>query len=97
MPRAMKRVFRSDLTRRSWAGLTCNSMSTPAATSRPAQVLGLGGKIGTLAAGSAADLCALRWNASALPLVDTEGATRPGGCWEPIFVMRAGEVAVGPS
>ena len=42
--------------------------------------------------GAAADLCALRWNTVAAPLVDTEGGIRAGGCWEPAFVMRAGEV-----
>jgi len=63
-----------------------------AATWRPAASLGLGAEIGTLRAGSVADLCALRWNPEAAPLVDTEGATRPGGCWEPAFVVRAGEV-----
>lgn len=63
-----------------------------AATSRPAAVLGLAGEVGTLAAGSSADLCALRWNADAAPLVDTEGGTRRGGCWEPVFVVRAGEI-----
>jgi dihydroorotase len=63
-----------------------------AATSRPAAVLGLRKSAGTLRPGSTADLCALRWNADAAPLVDTEGGTRPGGCWEPVVVIRAGEV-----
>jgi dihydroorotase len=63
-----------------------------AATWRPAGVLGLATRAGTLLPGSSADLCALRWNPDAAPLVDTEGGTRPGGCWEPVFVVRAGEV-----
>ena len=67
-----------------------------AATARPAAALGLTGQIGTLGSGASADLCALRWNADALPLVDTSGATRPGGCWEPVFVARAGEVVLAP-
>lgn len=65
-----------------------------AATSRPAAVLGLAGEVGALTAGSSADLCALRWNADAAPLVDTEGGTRRGGCWEPVFVVRAGEIVM---
>ncbi len=63
-----------------------------AATWRPAAALGLAGEVGTLKHGSSADLCALRWNAGAMPLVDTGGASRAGGCWEPVFVVRAGEV-----
>jgi dihydroorotase len=63
-----------------------------AVTSRPAAVLGLGGEVGTLQPGSVADLCGLRWNPRAAPLVDTEGASRQGGCWEPVFVMRAGTI-----
>jgi len=63
-----------------------------AATWRPAGVLGLATEIGTLMPGSAADLCALRWNPDAAPLVDTEGASRPGGCWEAAFVVRGGVV-----
>ena len=63
-----------------------------AATTRPAAILGLDGEIGSLAPGACADLVALRWAADAAPLVDTEGRSRPGGCWEPIFVMRGGEV-----
>jgi dihydroorotase len=65
-----------------------------AATRRPAEVLGLAGEIGTLRPGAAADLCGLQWNPDAAPLVDTEGGTRPGGCWEPAFVVRAGSVVI---
>ncbi|MBM4407764.1 MAG: amidohydrolase family protein [Chloroflexi bacterium] len=63
-----------------------------AATARPAAVLGLADEIGTLAAGACADLTALRWNPEAAPHVDTTGAARPGGCWEPVLVVRGGEV-----
>jgi dihydroorotase len=63
-----------------------------AATTRPAAIVGLAGEIGTLRAGACADLVALRWNPDAAPLVDTGGASRSGGCWEPVFVVRAGEV-----
>jgi dihydroorotase len=63
-----------------------------AATSRPAEILGLAGEIGTLAAGACADVVALRWNAHAAPHVDTEGNERPGGCWEAAFVVRGGKV-----
>ena len=64
-----------------------------AATWRPAAVLGLATDVGRHAA--SADLCGLRWNATAAPLVDTAGGSRPGGCWEPVFVMRAGQVVTG--
>ena len=67
-----------------------------AATARPAEVLGLAGEIGTLRTGAGADLCGLRWNPNALPHADTSGATRPGGCWEAILVVRAGEVVRTP-
>jgi dihydroorotase len=64
-------------------------------TARPAAVLGLAGEIGTLAPGASADLVALRWHPDAPPLRDTTGAERPGGCWEPVLVIRGG-VVVGP-
>ena len=63
-----------------------------AATSRPAEVLGMTGEIGTLAEGACADVVALRWYADAAPHVETEGNTRAGGCWEAAFVVRGGEV-----
>ena len=68
-----------------------------AATWRPAAALGFASQVGTLLPGAVADLCALRWNAGAAPLVDTEGATRPGGCWEPVFVVLAGEIVMTPA
>ena len=61
-------------------------------TKRPAEILGLAGEVGTLASGASADLCIARWNADALPLVDVAGNSRPGGCYEPVLTIRAGEV-----
>lgn len=57
---------------------------------RPAAILGLAGEVGTLAAGSCADLTLLEMNRSAAVLADTCGETRPGGCWEASAVVRAG-------
>jgi imidazolonepropionase-like amidohydrolase len=65
-----------------------------ASTWRPAAALGLAAEAGTLLPNAAADLCGLRWSADALQLVDTSGGTRPGGCWEPVFVVKAGEIVV---
>jgi dihydroorotase len=62
------------------------------ATLRPAQTLGLDGEVGTLKPGSIADLAVIRWNADAAPLVDVDGNERPGGCWEPVVTVRAGQV-----
>ena len=66
-----------------------------AATWRPAEVLRVTPEIGSLATGALADLCALRWNADGR-LADTNGVTRPGGCWEPVFVTHGGDVVVEP-
>ncbi len=63
-----------------------------AVTIRPARVLGLGHEVGTLAAGSCADLTVVRWKANATPLTDTSGAERPGACLEPVLTVRGGEV-----
>lgn len=73
------------------AGLS-DADAWPRATVRPATLLGLAGEIGTLAAGSCADLAVLRWNPQAPALRDTSGAERPGGCWEPVLTVRAGEL-----
>ncbi|MDE2717955.1 MAG: amidohydrolase family protein [Chloroflexota bacterium] len=62
------------------------------ATLRPAGVLGMAGEVGTLRAGACADLAVLKWNEDALPLADVNGATRAGGCYEPVATVRAGEV-----
>ena len=64
-------------------------------TSRPADILGLAGEIGTLAPGSCADLCIASWNDNAPPLADVGGNTRPGGCYEPVQTVRAGGVISG--
>ena len=61
-------------------------------TARPAELMGLAGEIGTLAPGACADLAVLRFNESAMPLVDVDGRKRPGGCWEPVATVRAGEI-----
>jgi len=62
------------------------------ATYRPAAVLDLNGEIGSLAPGKCADLAVLRWNPTPDPLIDTNGNTRPGGCWETVFTVRAGKI-----
>ena len=66
-----------------------------AATWRPAEVLRVTPDIGSFATGALADLCGMRWNPDGR-LADTNGVTRPGGCWEPIFVAHGGDVVVTP-
>jgi dihydroorotase len=61
-------------------------------TQYPAKALGLSEEIGTLAAGTCADLAVLHWNPDASPLVDCVGVTRPGGCFEPVMTVRGGVV-----
>lgn len=61
-------------------------------TANPAKHLGLAGEIGTLAPGSCADITVIRWNEESSPLQDVNGIQRPGGCWEPIFTVRAGKI-----
>jgi dihydroorotase len=63
-----------------------------AATARPAEILGLGGEVGTLAAGACADLAVLRFNRAAAPLRDVHGGERPDGRWEPVVTVRGGEL-----
>jgi dihydroorotase len=63
-----------------------------AVTARPAEILGLAGEIGTLAVGACADLAILKFNPDAAPLRDVHGVERPGGCWEPVVTVRAGEL-----
>lgn len=63
-----------------------------AVTSRPAQILGMAGEVGVLAPGACADLTVLRWREDAAPLVDAHGNHRPGGCWEALLTVRAGQV-----
>ena len=62
------------------------------ATTGSAQHLGLGGEVGTLAVGACADVAVLHWNIEAAPLADVNGEQRPGGCWEPIQTVRAGQL-----
>ena len=61
-------------------------------TAGPADILGLGGEVGTLTPGACADLVALVWNPAAPTLRDTSGGERPGGSWEPVLTIRAGRV-----
>lgn len=65
-----------------------------AVTVRPARILGLDAKVGTLNPGACADFAVLKWNIRPAPLLDVYGVERPGGCWEPVYTIRAGE-AVG--
>ena len=69
----------------------------PRVTSVPASLLGLAGEVGTLAPGACADLVALGWNAVPETLRDTAGKTRAGGRWEPVLVVRAGQVVQCPA
>lgn len=62
-----------------------------AVTSRPANILRLGDEIGQLTPGACADLSVIQFNADAAPLTDTQSVPRPGGCWEPVLTIRAGE------
>jgi len=62
-----------------------------AVTSRPAEVLGLSDEAGDLRPGGPADLTLLRFRDDALPLEDVHGTTRPGGCYEAVLTLRAGE------
>ena len=61
------------------------------ATARPAELLGLNGEAGTLAPGACADLAVLHWNEEGR-LRDTLDVERPGGCWEPLATVRAGQL-----
>jgi dihydroorotase len=63
-----------------------------AVTFRPARILGLAGEVGVLAPGACADLTVLRWKEDAASLVDAHGTNRPGGCWESLLTVRAGQV-----
>lgn len=78
------------------AGLTESDVFA-AVTVRPARLLGMANEIGSLTPGACADLTVLRWNDTAPPLVDVHGATRPGGSWETLLVVRAGQVVSRPA
>ena len=60
-----------------------------AVTRRPAEILGLGDEIGTLAAGACADLTVLEEAEGVL--ADCDGVERRGVKWLPVLTMRAGE------
>lgn len=61
-------------------------------TLRPAEVLGMAGEIGTLAAGACADLAVLRWDPEPVPLADSPGGVLSGSRLEPVVTVRAGSV-----
>lgn len=86
---------RHDLPRTLSKLIACGMTETEAftrATAAPAAVLGLEDEAGTLAPGALADLALLRWNEKALPLRDTCGEERTGGCWEPVLTVRRGQL-----
>ncbi len=64
-----------------------------AVTCRSAKILGLNDEIGTLSAGSCADLTVLRWNPDFQTLVDVNQNVRRGGSWKPLLTVRGGIVA----
>jgi predicted amidohydrolase len=57
-----------------------------------AEVLGMAGEIGTLAAGACADLAVLRWDPEPMPLADSPGGVLNGPRLEPVVTVRAGSV-----
>ena len=72
------------------------------ATLRPAEVLGLDAEIGSLRAGTCADLAVLEQAVleqatgnDAGPLRDVDGVERPGVRWVPRLTVRAGDVVAG--
>ena len=68
----------------------------PRVTQRPAEVLGLDGEIGSLQAGSCADIVVLEEDRTLTELMDVNGDSRMGAIWEAVLVMRNGEVVTGP-
>ena len=64
----------------------------PRVTSRPAELLGLAGEVGTLAPGACADLVVLAQSESETILRDVGGNERPGRIWSAAAVVRAGEL-----
>ncbi len=83
LPRTMSKLIAAGMSERD---------ALPRVTSRPAEMLGLKGEVGTLRAGACGDVTVLRWNEDAAPLRDVDGVERPGGCWEPVLAARAGVV-----
>jgi imidazolonepropionase-like amidohydrolase len=66
----------------------------PRVTNRPAELLGLGGEIGTLQPGACADLVVLTQTSVDIPLQDVNGKERTGPAWAATAVVRGGEVVV---
>jgi len=64
----------------------------PRITSRPAELLGLAGEVGTLAPGACADLVILTEGSETVALRDVSGNERPGRIWSAAAVVRDGEV-----
>ncbi|MDE2869130.1 MAG: amidohydrolase family protein [Chloroflexota bacterium] len=64
----------------------------PRITSRPAELLGLQGEVGTLAPGACADLVVLTEDTEEAALHDVSGNERPGRIWSAAAVLRDGEV-----
>ena len=64
----------------------------PRITSRPAELLGLAGEVGTLAPGACADLVVLTEGSETVALRDVSGNERPGRIWRAAAVVRDGEV-----
>ena len=73
------------------AGLTEKDAFTMS-TLRPAEVLGMNGKIGTLAAGAYADVSVLRWGQKPVSLADTPDGVHIGPALESVVTVRAGQV-----
>lgn len=61
-----------------------------AVTSRPAQILGLDGEIGSLRVGSKADLNLMQWTEQGELLIDTQGNARFGKRWKTVATIRGG-------
>lgn len=68
----------------------------PRITSRPAELLGLAGEVGTLAPGACADLVVLTEAADEVALRDVSGNERHGRIWSAAAVVRDGEVVTPP-
>ena len=68
----------------------------PRITSRPAELLGLQGEVGTLAPGACADLVVLTQATNEAALRDVSGNERPGRIWSAAAVVRDGEVVTPP-
>lgn len=67
------------------------------ATRRPAELLGLEDEIGSLRAGTCADLTVLEQADAAGRLRDVDGVERPGVRWVPRLTVRGGVVVAGPA